>query len=255
MVDFARNSELHLYIGKSRSGKTRNMRAAMRLQAIEYPARRHVIVDPMIQFAAWEIRGRNIRHASESLRQKDTIIYRSKTEFSRIKNNWHKVPFHVIQGPSIGLLEDVIPLCMEAGGCNLWIDEIDGYGSKSTLPQELYELIHRGAHFGTPYYTGKYGVGEDVGWGGTGCGVVVAARRQANIHNDILAKCKGLHISYSDLPEDNHRLARSAGLEKNEFHALVSGLDSKKCEMVRFDEGHEVSGPEKWVLRGLTNPR
>lgn len=262
-LTFEREAELILFQGQSGCGKTYNMRECLLRQigdpfnpdksrhAPLYPGRKHVVIDPGVQFALWK----GAEHASHSVHRTRCVVYPTVAHLAHMKAMWHKADAHIIQAPGLDIHEIII-FCMEAGGCNLWIDEIDEFipkhGDLKRTEPIFYELLHRSRHFGTTYYNGKYGV-KDAGWGGTGCGVVASCRSFANTHNDILRKMSTLVITRNEEIDDNHRLARQMGQDKHEFHERISNLEIP--DIVRFDRRVEIMGEARWDLHQLTDPK
>lgn len=273
-LTFERHAELVYVDGQSGAGKTLTMRLLLNRQvgnpllvdgkwehpSVEdynwsaglYPRRKHIIIDPGRQFAKFDEKG---NHAPTSLHRTRCVVYSTRAHIAHMRAMWDKAPIHVIQAPDVDLERDIIPFCMEAGGLNLWIDEVDDFVPKTgelnkTRPL-FYELFHRSRHFGTSYYEGKHGV-TSPGWNGTGCGLVVSARRLANVHCDIIAKMSCHCLVRNESRDDTERLAREIGFDKAEFCERISNLEIP--DFVRFDRKQEVTGDQRWDLQQLTDP-
>lgn len=255
-LTFARESEIVLLVGNRRKGKTFNQRGMLHWQGERYPWRRHIILDHLSQFALWELKGDVYHHADGSLPIQHTVIYESLEQFrTHFKRLFWEYRYHVIRSPEI-TPEITIRAALWAGGCNLWIDEIDAFASKSAMIPELNEVVQRGAHAGSDWFEGWEGHADMVGcgWGGRGVSLVCAVRRMEEVHNSIIAGATTICSVYSDLVSSNKRMALEVGQDATSLDKQLRSL--RAPHMLRFDTGQPVVGlPDIWVLDRLTDPK
>lgn len=264
MGKFDRTAVFVAFDGKKRSGKNTTLRRCLNEQAERYPNRKFIILDEMEQIASWEIQEvpgnrplvyHEAAHPglkkSGSIPYSNTLIYTTRAEFEQMPGAMPYYQFHCIQTDDIPL-RDIIKMCMQLGGMNLVVDEIDMYLAKDNKCEYAEQLIQRAAHFGTSGVRRYVDNPESVGVWGSGCSLLYTYRRQAAIETDLLGGTDTWFLTQATYAEDNKRIAREVKTDWRELHERRSVLTPPDC--IRFDNGVEIT-EEKYIIDVLSDPK
>ena len=269
-LTFQRNSKVVTVSGRIRGGKNVAVREMLHKQEEHFPERKHIIIDLGQQIAMIE----DGVCAEGSLHPRSTLIYDEGWQWEHVRQQWSKYRFHVVQTPDISVVDDVIPFMMEAGGCNIWIDEANklmgaegkGAMSKHKLHPMLSELLTAGAHFGTTRNVQHVKNPGDVGWFGVGASTVLIFQSDTDVHNNAIRNASIRMFTAGSHYGDNERFAKLLGEDPKVFHELrsslippgegdfVNGRPTRSDFFLRYDDINRVEGEEIFLLSGLNDP-